>query len=134
LGTAVSAIILLMHEAAPRGGRSERAAALLVTAQQCFAALSSAGPFMPADLYGPTTDLANEFFDCLKDVVEWSDLNSQGEREARCVQTTERMTEISNRSKQLFGDWQAQQFQEFTSRLDEIDTRNAPGPEKRLTT
>ncbi len=121
-GMAIAATIQLMNEVAPRGGRSERAAELFVAAQERFAALSSAGPFMPAELFGPTTDLANEFNACLREVAEWSSLQSQEERYARCEQTSAKMTEIASRARQLFGTWQAQQFHQFTSHLDEIGT------------
>jgi hypothetical protein len=124
LNAAIGATSLLMHEVAPRGG-SERAQALHLAALERFAALSSAGPFMPPELFGPTTDLANKFLECLKDVAEWSNLDSQEARNAQCVQTTARMLEISIYSREIFGGWQAQQFAQFTGQLDEIDAENS---------
>lgn len=120
LGAAIGATFILTHEVEPRGGRSEHAAVLLREAQKCFAALSGAGPFMPAELQDAVAEIANDFLGCLRDVVNWSDLQSREERHARCVQTNWRMTEISQRSMRLFGDWQAAQFRIFTSALDQI--------------
>lgn len=126
LGAAIGATSLLMHEVHPRGGRSDRARELLFAAQQSFAALSGAGPFMPTDLQGPTTEITNDFFSCLKDVVEWANLTSEDERHIRCVKTNATMAEVSGRSTKLFGSWQAQQFSQFTSQLEQLDTTAAP--------
>ena len=126
LGAAIGATSLLIHEVHPRGGRSEGARELLSAALHSFAALSGAGPFMPGELQAPSTEITNDFYGCLQDVVDWSNLASEEERHARCLKTSARMTEVGGRSTQLFGTWQAQQFDQFTSRLDVIDTTTEP--------
>lgn len=118
LGAGIGAISMLAHEVEPNGGRTERARELLRSAELAFAALSGAGPFVPADLHSSATEIANEFNDCLREVVEWSNLPTREERTQKCHVTVAKMETISVRSKKLFGGWQAAQFSSFSEMLD----------------
>lgn len=125
LGTAIGATTLLAHEAVPNGS-SPRARELLLEAQRAFAQLSGAGPFMPATLLTAATEVANEFQDALRDVVDWSNLSDRAEREERCKKTNEAMTATSSRSKVLFSRWQAAQFETFTQALEGLEPIPTP--------
>lgn len=120
LGASIGAIYMLVHEVEPHGGGTERAMELFRNAQQAFAALSGAGPFMPTKLRSSAGEMANEFNHCLRDVVEWSNLPSHDERTPRCRDTVARMQAISAQSQKLFGDWQKESYDSFTQMLDRL--------------
>lgn len=119
LNAAVGSISVLAQEVAPSGA-TEKSHEILRAAHQAFANLPASGPFMPPQLLVAGTSIANEFHDCLKDVVRWSAL-PKPERVEACRATFDRMEEISNRSKELFGAWQSQQFARFEGVLERLD-------------
>lgn len=129
LNAAIGAITLLADEAALNGATAQ-GHDLLRAARETFATLPSSAPFMPPKLLVAATAFANEFLECLRDVVAWSALEKPA-RLDRCKATFDRMEEISTRSQALFGTWQTEQFNSFEASLERLDgpaTAAALGP------
>lgn len=120
LGGSIGAIYMLVNEVEPHGGGTEHARELLKSALQAFAALSGAGPFMPNELRLPAGAIVDELNSCLREVVEWSGLQTREERTRQCRETAGKMQVISARSQKLFGDWQDARYASFTQMLDHL--------------
>jgi hypothetical protein len=119
VNNAVGAIYLLAQEAEIHG-LTDGGHDLLRDAKQSFAAVPSAGPFMPPALGDDAMDIVNGFHDCLRDVAEWANLPMREDREQRCRGTLKQMETLADRSRELFGTWMSAQFTAFEELLDRV--------------